>query len=336
MGYEVEKATGLVTGITALATAVERLVVRVRRAAPALTGVVCLALGSGSGMAAVGSDSSGAPNREVFLYVVAINAGEQSNPDILAVVGADPERPDEYGEILHTENLTEIGDNVHHWGYSLDQERLLIPGLFSDRVHVFDVSDDPRKPTLVEKKDGLRRDSGYVAPHTVSPLDGGVVLVSMLGADTPSTGPGGLVLLDAETGEFVRHFGPGPERAPGETGPEYMYDIAYKGGINRMVTTTWGYPGNVLENPYGPTGDTVSVWDLEKEAVIQIVHLGEPSGATEADWFHAPESTYGYTIGTSGNTWLWEDEDGNGLLDFHVVLRDLPLPCDMTLSHDDR
>ncbi|MCH4564940.1 selenium-binding family protein [Halomonas sp. EGI 63088] len=297
---------------------------------------MALVLASGFPLASEGTEEHGDTPREAFLYVVAIDAGDENNPDMLAIVGADPDRADEYGEIVRMESLTHVGDNVHHWGYSLDQERLLIPGLFSDRIYVFDISEDPLAPQLVREEEGLRPDSGYVAPHTVSPLPGGVALVSMLGADTPSTGPGGLVLIDGETGAFVRHFGPGPERAADETGPEFMYDIAYNAGLNRLVTTTWGFPGDVLENPYGPSGDTVSVWDLEKEEVIQVVHLGEQSGATEADWFHASDARYGYTIGTSGNAWLWEDEDGNGLLDFHRVLSDLALPCDMTLSPDDR
>lgn len=281
-------------------------------------------------------ESGDKPARESFLYVVAIDSGEQAQPDVLTVVGADPERPDEYGRIQQVVSLPEAGDNVHHFGYSLDQERLLIPGLFSDRFHVFDVATNPREPRLLEVNEDFRRDSGYLAPHTVSPMEDGTALVSALGADTPSTGPGGLVVVDDETGAVVRHFGPGPDRSPPELGPQYMYDIALAPDGQSMVTTTWGFPGDVLRNPYAPSGDTVAVWDVEAEKVIQIVDLGAGSGATEADWFHAADAPYGYTIGTSGDVWLWEDEDGNGRLDFHPVLGDLGLPCDMTLSGDDR
>lgn len=92
----------------------------------------------------------------------------------------------------------------------------------------------------------------------------------------------------------------------------------------------------MLETPYSPSGNTVAVWDFEKEKVIQLTDLGDTSGAIEADWLHAPSSSYGYAIGTSGNVWLWEDEDKNGFLDFHQVLSGLGAPCDMTLSRDDR
>ncbi|RTR02449.1 selenium-binding protein SBP56-related protein [Halomonas nitroreducens] len=304
---------------------------------PAVTGCAAtLALSALISGAALADEGETDDPRESFLYVVAIDASEEAHPDMLTLVGADPEQPSTYGEIIAVRSLPEAGDNVHHWGYSLDQERLLIPGLFSDRFYVFDVAEDPREPTLVRQEDGLRGESGYIAPHTVTPLEGGVALVSMLGADTPSSGPGGLVLIDDETAAFQRHFGPGPERAPDEGGPEYMYDIAMKPGLNRLVTTTWGYPDDVLKPPYAPNGDSVAVWDLEQETVIQVVSLGEGAGATEADWLHAPESRYGYTIGTDGGAWLWEDEDANGRLDFHRVLSDLGVPCDMTISSDDR
>lgn len=176
--------------------------------------------------------------REAFLYVVAINSGDNINPDILTVVGADPTQTKEYGRIIDIKHLDQVDDNVHHFGYSLDQRRLLIPGLFSDRFYVFDISQNPKDPKRIEVKDDLRQKSGYMAPHTVSALPNGVVLVSMLGADTETTGPGGLVLINDETGAFVRHFGPGPDRNPDELGPQYMYDIVYKGNLNRLITTT--------------------------------------------------------------------------------------------------
>lgn len=297
-----------------------------------LVGALWLALTGGSALAS----GDGDPVRESFLYAVAIDSGEPARPDLLTVVGAAPDRPEEYGRILNVESLPEVGDNVHHYGYSLDQERLLIPGLFSDRFHVFDVATDPRDPELTHVNQRFRQDSGYVAPHTVSPLEDGTALVSALGADTPSSGPGGLVLIDDETGEFVRHFGPGPNREPAELGPQYMYDIALDASGERLVTTTWGFPDDVLVSPYAPNGDTVAVWDVADEQVVQLVDLGEGSGATEADWFHEPGTPYGYTIGTGGGAWLWEDEDGNARLDFHQVLSEMALPCDMTLSRDDR
>lgn len=273
--------------------------------------------------------------REEFLYVAAVNSGDDVNPDFLAVVGADPRDRESYGRIVARVDLPNLGDNVHHVGYSLDQERLFVPGLFSSRMHMLDVSADPRRPELVAVRDDLVEDSGYVAPHTVTPLEDGEVLVSMLGADTDTTGPGGIVVLDDETGAFVRYFGPGPQRTPDDLGPQYMYDLALNPEINRGISTTWGYPGDVLQSPYGPNGDEVAVWDLEQEQVIQTVSLGEGAGATESDWLHEHATRYGYTVAANG-LWLWEDEDADGFFDFHHVLDDLAVPCDMVLTPNDR
>lgn len=281
-----------------------------------------------------GLDQDG--HREEFLYVVAINSGDDVNPDFLAVVGADPRKRGQYGRILTRADLPTVGDNVHHFGYSLDQERLFVPGLFSSRMHVFDVSKQPRRPRLVAVQDDLVEDSGYQAPHTVTPLEGGSILVSMLGADTETTGPGGVVVLDDRSGEFVTHFGPGPERTEDESGPKYMYDLAFKPEINRAVSTTWGYPGDVLQAPYGPNGDEVAVWDVEQEKIIQTVDLGPNSGATESDWLHAENVRRGYTVAANGGLWLWEDDDEDGLLAFHQVLDNLAVPCDLVITPDDR
>lgn len=307
-----------------------------RRPIAAVIAIAALAIATGT---AAGTPPSDAPEaagghhavRESLLYVVAIDSGDEVDPDFLAVVGADPRNPAEYGRIISRTDLPDVGDNVHHFGYSLDQDRLIVPGMFSDRIHVFDVS-APKRPRLLESREDLTGTSGYRAPHTVSPLRDGEVLVSMLGADTDSTGPGGVVVLDDRTGEFLRHFGPGPTD---EEDPEYMYDLTFKPELDRAVSTTWGHPGDVFEFPFGPNGDEVAIWDVSEERVLQTVDLGSSSGATEADWLHAPDSKRGFTIASNG-LWMWEDDDDDDHFDFHLVVTGLAVPCDMVITPDDR
>lgn len=278
--------------------------------------------------------STSAKEREAFLYVVAINSGNDGNPDFLAVVGADQRKRNEYGQIISRVDLG-VGDGVHHFGYSLDQERLLVPGLLTSGMHVLDVSDQPKRPRLVGSRDDLVSDSGYQAPHTVTALREQEVLVSMLGADTTTSGPGGVVVLDDRTGQFLRHFGPGPTA---DEKPDYMYDLAFKPALNRAVSTTWGYPDHVFEFPFAPNGDEVAVWDIAQEKVIQTQSLGPNSGALELDWLHADEgvdSRRGYLIASNG-LWLWEDDDEDGHLGFHLVAIGLSVPCDMVITPDDR
>lgn len=293
-----------------------------------------LALVSLAGVTSSDAESRAVEEREELLYVVAVNSGDDVNPDFLATIGADPRKKNEYARILSRTDLA-VGDNVHHFGYSLDQKHLLIPGLFSSRMHVVDVR-NRKKPRLLTTRQDIVSDSGYLAPHTVTPIGGGRNLVSMVGAESLG-GPGGLILVDDSTGGFIGHFSPGPDRALGEP-PSDMYDIAINVQRNRMVTTAWGDPDIVFDRPYvDPSATTVNVWDFEQMKVIQTVDLGTSS--FESDWLHDRSRPYGYLAATgNGSLVLWEDEDEDGFLEFHTVLDvgTFGVLCDITLSHDDR
>ena len=149
----------------------------------------------------------GANQQERFLYVSTISQSA-SDPDFVAVIGADPEQPD-FGQIVNRVDMPNVGDELHHVGYSADQRRLIVPGLFSNRIHVFDIDSDGSTMTLSAVNEDLVADSGYVAPHGVMAMHG-MVLAPMIGAATDATQPGGIVEIDDRTGEFVDYFGPGP------------------------------------------------------------------------------------------------------------------------------
>ncbi|MGD8590894.1 MAG: selenium-binding protein SBP56-related protein, partial [Chromatiales bacterium] len=85
--------------------------------------------------------------KEKFMYVVATD-GQGNNPDFLALIGTDPEDEDKYGRIFARLDMPNVDDELHHFGYSLDQERLIIPGLFSNRIHVVDLKPNPKKPKI--------------------------------------------------------------------------------------------------------------------------------------------------------------------------------------------
>ena len=69
--------------------------------------------------------------QERYLYVTTI-AQSATDPDFIAVIGADPRRAD-FGKIVNRVDMPNVGDELHHFGYSRDQERLVVPGLFSNR-----------------------------------------------------------------------------------------------------------------------------------------------------------------------------------------------------------
>jgi selenium-binding protein 1 len=234
-----------------------------------------------------------------------------------------------------------VGDELHHYGYSHDQKRLLVPGLFSGRIHVFDVKGDGRRLRLRTVNDELAAKSGYVVPHGVMGhgMSHGRALVTMIGAATDTTLPGGMVEIDDTTGAFVRHFGPGPVREPGESGATYMYDFESLPDANRGISTTFGSPAKCAAG-IEPSclGSEVSVWDLRRRRVIQTADLGKASGALMVHFIRKPGVRRAFinAPGTSA-IWLADDDDHDGVYDFQQVLGPedgLALPPDLTLSGD--
>jgi methanethiol oxidase len=163
----------------------------------------------------------------------------------------------------------------------------------------------------------------------------------MIGAATDTTQPGGIVELNSRTGAFESHFGPGPERDPGDLGPRYMYDFAMSPSGNRAISTTFGPPalcGGGIE----PTclGNEVSVWNFRRQRVIQTADLGTNSGALEVRFIrrHGVRRAFINTPGTDA-VWLADDDDRNGVFEFQQVLgpeEGLFNPVDMLLSYDNR
>ena len=219
----------------------------------------------------------GGDQQERFLYVSTI-AQSATDPDFIAVIGADPEQPD-FGQIVDRVDMPNVGDELHHFGYSADQSRLIVPGLFSSRIHVFDIGSDGSTMTLDVVNEDLVTDSGYAVPHGVMAVHG-MLLAPMIGAANDQTQPGGIVQIDDRTGEFVDYFGPGPERTAAESGPTYMYDFAMTPDGASAISSTFGSPA-LCAPGIDPTclGDEVSVWDVESEAVVQTADLGANSGA---------------------------------------------------------
>ena len=286
---------------------------------------------------------------EKLIYLPAINSGDTVNPDMFFTVGADPGKPESYGKIISRLDLPDspIQDGVHHMGYSLDRKRILVSGMFTSNIFVIDVGGEPKRPTLRRTATSLDERSGYIAPHSISPMPNGEVLVSMLGANTESGGPAGLVFLDDKTGEFKRYFGPGPDRSNGEIGADYQYDIIWNNRNHRMLTTTWGWPKNVFGPPW-LDGDSVTMWDTDLQRVVQKTVIpadpasGYPtSGATEGDWLHYDGQDVGqeegYMITDDGRVMRFaEVGTSHNAYDFTTVVSGLGAPCDMTISKDNK
>ena len=109
-------------------------------------------------------DAARAP-RETLAYVATLNTGTNGDraPDAITVLDLEEGSPT-YGQLVGRVDMPGIGDELHHFGWNacssalcpwaphphVERRHLLVPGLRSSRIHVLDVKDDPRAPSLVK------------------------------------------------------------------------------------------------------------------------------------------------------------------------------------------
>ncbi len=309
--------------------------------------VVALAVGLGSQPAAGGTTPLeaehrylvGAAKQERYLYIATI-AQSATDSDFVTIVGADPRR-DDFGKIVNRIDMPNVGDELHHFGYSANQRSLVVPGLFSNRIHILGIKGNGRTMSVDAVNEELVAKSGYVVPHTVVSTSRDRALVSMIGSATSDTRPGGIVEIDTSTGAFTRHFGPGPARGDDDLGPNYMYDFDWLHDADYGISTTFGPPAR-CGGGIDPTclGDVVAVWNVRQRKVTQVANLGTNSGALEVRFIerHQVRRAFINTPGTSA-VWLADDDDHDGVFDFQQVLGPedgLLIPADMILSYDHR
>ncbi len=107
----------------------------------------------------------------------------------------------------------------------LQRRYLLLPGLRSSNIHVYDTSPDPRNPVLhktIEAKE-LAEKAGYSRPHTLHCGPDGVFLTCLgsgtSGDGSDGDGPGGIALLDHATFDVLRPGRPTAARSTWPTTP---------------------------------------------------------------------------------------------------------------------
>jgi len=199
--------------------------------------------------------------------------------------------------------------------------------MFSNRMFVYDVGEDPRRLQLARTVDLAA--TGYTGPHTAYAVPGGV-LVTMMGGDA---GSGAILEMDTE-GNIVRTM-----PAPTHDGrPVNLYDITVRPETNRMLATGLAHDAHLAHGPPDPehVGNQVVVWDWRTREVTQIAEI-DPGPAVLRP-LRSPGATGGFVNALFGNSiWYW-DEKGDGTLAFErvVQLPDGSLPADMRVTPDDR
>src|SRR5207244_758214 len=93
---------------------------------------------------------------ESLLYVWTSDA-DAKQPDFLTVVDADPKSPG-YGKIITTVPTGSTVDNeAHHFGYTVNADRIFAGGLVSNRLFIYDVGVKPELNRMVT--------SSWTHPH---------------------------------------------------------------------------------------------------------------------------------------------------------------------------
>lgn len=268
-----------------------------------------------------------AGQQEKLLYVWTRD-GDGKESDFLAVVDADP-RSATYGKIINSVPTGSAANEAHHFGYTADAGRILGAGMFSNKLFIYDVKTEPRKPTLIRTVD--LNPTGYSGPHTMYAVPEGVLL-AMLGK-VDGGGPGALVLVDND-GNFKQAW---PVVRP-DGQPGYMYDVGIKPEMNRMVTSSWAHPGHIKSGDHpAHSGKDVAVWDWKTRKIVQVQEVD--LAPLEVRWLHGPQGLGGFTNAAFGSSvWYWDDKDKDGKLEFARVIKlpDNSAPADMRVSYDNK
>ena len=267
-------------------------------------------------------------------------AQSDSDPDFIAVIGADPEQPD-FGQIVNRVDMPNIGDELHHFGYSADQRRLIVPGTLLGpdprlRHRQRRIDDDAQRGERGSRhrqrlRRAARRDGD--ARHGPGADDRrGQRSRPSRAASSGST---------TRTGEFVDYFGPGPERAPGEVRSDVHVRLrhdtrrcharsARRSGRRRCALPASTRRASATRSRSGTS---------QSEAVIQTADLGANSGALDGA-VPADRTERGGRSSTprerAPSGWP-SDDDGDGEFAFEQVLGaddGLELPIDLLLSYD--
>lgn len=265
-------------------------------------------------------------DREKYLYVYCVDADMKDN-DFLITVDVNP-KSKTYSKIIHKLDLGSKGNETHHFGFTDDRTHIWGMSLFSNRIFIINVADNPARPKLVRTLEHAGAKAGLASPHTPYAIPGRMLIAFLSAKD------GGLPAGLAEyrnDGTFIRGI-PFPKGYP------YGYDVAIQPKINRMVTSSFT-PYNNFKKPLPKMdlkqfGDHILLWDFRKRKVIAKLKTGK--APLECRWSLKLKNDFGFTnCALDHSIWTWEG-DGKG----HYTARKLcdtgKMPADLRQSPDDK
>lgn len=186
--------------------------------------------------------------RETVLYVIAVQTNlEHPDGDYLATIDCDP-KSCTYSTVIHRTYTKKRGNELHHSGWNTcsscfskddrdepipKRDKLICPALNSNRVYVFDMAHDQRKPVVYREIDSnVMHEHNVSAPHTTHCMYDGTVLISTMG-DNDGNAKGEFLQFDA-------HFNCLGTWTRGDKRPDCGYDFWYQPHIDVLVASEWG------------------------------------------------------------------------------------------------
>lgn len=263
---------------------------------------------------------------EKHLYVFCVDADAKDN-DFLAVIDVDV-ASESYGKITHQLDLGSKGNETHHFGFTDDRTHIWGCSLFSSRIFVIDVASNPAKPKLEKVLELKDEKLAFAGPHSPYALPGRMLLSFLSGKDGGL--PAGLAEFTND-GKLVRQLDL-PKDAP------YMYDVAIKPDLNRMVTSSFT-PMNNYKKPLGEMdlkgfGKELLVWDFRERKVLHKLTAG--AAPLECRWSLKDKANHGFTnCALDDSIWVWEGSD-DGSYSARKLCTTGKLPADLRQSPDDR
>ncbi len=263
---------------------------------------------------------------EKVLYVFCVDADAKDN-DFLAVIDVESGSKT-YGTIIYQLDLGSAGNETHHFGFTDDRTHIWGCSLFSSKIFIIDVADNPAKPKLVKVLDDVPEKAGLSGPHSPYAIPGRMLVSFLAGKDGGL--PAGLAEFTND-GKYVRTL-PMPKDAP------YGYDVAIKPDLNRMVTSSFtplrNYKKPLAKMDLKDFGKNLLIWDFRERKVVQKLTTG--AAPLECRWSLKEKGNHGFTnCALDDSIWLWE-----GTEDGQYTARKLcdtgKMPADLRQSPDDR
>jgi methanethiol oxidase len=263
---------------------------------------------------------------EKVLYVFCVDADAKDN-DFLAVIDVEAGSKT-YGKITYQLDLGSSGNETHHFGFTDDRTHIWGCSLFSSKIFIINVADDPAKPKLVKVLDDVPDKAGLSGPHSPYAIPGRM-MVSFL-ADKGGGLPAGLAEFTND-GKYVRTL-----RMPKES--PYGYDVAIKPDLNRMVTSSFtplrNYKKPLAKMDLKDFGKELNVWDFRERKVLQTLTTG--AAPLECRWSLKEKADHGFTnCALDDSIWVWEGSEG-GKYTARKLCDTGKMPADLRQSPDDR